>query len=189
MPERPRLDRDRRLLGAIIAGGESRRFGTDKALALLDGRPLMAHVIEALGDATDELVICGRQVEGHRCLDDFPSPGLGPLGGIAAALRVALAQGFDAVLTSACDTPYLPDRLAWRLAGNSPAFIAGQPLLGYWPASLAPELEDYMRNSHDRSMRGWVHSVGAKAVAFEREIPNINRAADLAALQRLELAR
>ena len=174
----------RRLLGAIIAGGRSRRFGTDKAVALLDGRPLMTHVVDALRCETDDLVICGRIVEGYRCLDDVPAPGLGPLGGLAAALRFALAKGFGAVMTSACDTPVLPERLAQRLAGNSPAIVEGQPLLGYWPASLAPALERYLTNSPDRSMYAWVQSVGGRVVAFSQVIPNINSRADLAALQR-----
>ena len=189
MAEPSPFKRERHLLGAIIAGGGSRRFGSDKALALLDGRPLLAHVVEALRSETDDLVICGRNVEGHICLDDYPAPGLGPLGGIAAALRHASERGYDAVLTSACDTPFLPDRLARRLAGEAPAFIAGQPLLGYWPASLASEIERYLQRSPDRSMRGWAQAVGAKAVAFERDIPNINHVADLAALQQLHPAR
>src|SRR3546814_6935480 len=37
-----------KLLGALIAGGQSRRFGSDKALAVIEGKPLLNHVIDAL---------------------------------------------------------------------------------------------------------------------------------------------
>ncbi len=50
-----------RLLGAVLAGGQSRRFGSDKALALLDGRPLIAHVIAALAAQTEAVIVCGKE--------------------------------------------------------------------------------------------------------------------------------
>ena len=42
-----------KLLGAILAGGRSSRFGSDKAFALLNGKPLIDHVIAALAAQTD----------------------------------------------------------------------------------------------------------------------------------------
>ena len=40
----------------ILAGGTSRRFGSDKALAVLDGKPLLSHVLERLSDQTSGLI-------------------------------------------------------------------------------------------------------------------------------------
>jgi len=61
-----------KILGAVIAGGRSRRFGGDKALALFEGRKLLDHVIDGLGKQSDSLVICGRVVPGQDCIADRP---------------------------------------------------------------------------------------------------------------------
>ena len=50
-----------RLLGVVLAGGQSRRFGRDKALALLDGRPLIDHALAALVGC-DALAVAGRAI-------------------------------------------------------------------------------------------------------------------------------
>ena len=178
MPLEPKM----RILGAIIAGGRSSRFGSDKAEALLAGRSLLVHAIGGLARQVDELVVCGRDLPCHTCLSDRPRHGLGPLGGIAAALHYAAANGFDGVLTSACDTPYVPADLAQRLAGREAAVVVGQPLFGYWPASLSAELDSFLVDTDGRSMGEWAVWAGARRERYAVEIPNINTAADLTAL-------
>jgi molybdopterin-guanine dinucleotide biosynthesis protein A len=46
-----------RIAGLILAGGESRRMGTDKALVTLSGRPMIEHVIARLGPQVEALAI------------------------------------------------------------------------------------------------------------------------------------
>src|SRR3546814_15692547 len=87
-----------KVLGAILAGGASRRFGSDKAEALIDGEPMLFHVAHRLAAQTDGLVICGRSWGSLRPVADRPRPGMGPLGGLAGALRHAGDPGFDLVL-------------------------------------------------------------------------------------------
>ena len=111
-----------KLLGALIAGGQSRRFGSDKALALIAGRPLLAHVIEGLEQQVDEVVVCGRQWPGLTSLPDRPATDQGPLGGICAALHHARDNGFDAVLTAGCDTLPVPGALA-ELLDDRPGVV------------------------------------------------------------------
>lgn len=174
-----------RLLGAILAGGQSRRFGSDKALALLDGRPLIAHVIERLARQVDELVLVGRPYAAWHVVADYPSMGLGPLGGLCGALRFAQEAGFDGILSSGCDLPQLPPDLRMRLVGVRPAVIAGQPLVGYWPSQLADRLIAHLSASQDNlSMRRWIEISGAETRAGV-PMPNINTPADLAVLERL----
>ena len=98
-----------RVLGAILAGGQARRFGSDKALALLAGRALIDHVAAALGPQVEALVVCGREHQGSTSVPDRPAAGLGPLGGLAGALHYAREHGYDAVVSAPCDTPLLPD--------------------------------------------------------------------------------
>jgi len=172
-----------RILGAIIAGGRSRRFGSDKALAELDGRTLLDHVISGLAPQTAALVICGREIPGRTCLPDRPRPGLGPLGGLSAALHFAAARGFDAVLTSACDTPQVPTALADTVAGDFPVIVADQPLFGYWPTGLASEIDFYLAAGSSLAVSHWADWAGARHVRLPEEIANINTPADLTALR------
>ncbi|WP_076069353.1 molybdenum cofactor guanylyltransferase [Sphingomonas montana] len=176
-----------RTLGAIFAGGAGRRFGSDKALALLDGRPLLAHVADRLGSQCAAVVVIGRDWPGLPGVADRPAPGLGPLGGLAGALCHARDHGFDRVLTSGCDLPDLPRDLAVRL-GDAPAVVAGQPLLGLWGATLADRAVAWATTSSDRSMRAWIAETDARRVTLDTEIANINRVEDLEALERAHCA-
>ncbi|MFN4095759.1 MAG: molybdenum cofactor guanylyltransferase [Sphingomonas sp.] len=152
-----------RLLGAIIAGGASRRFGSDKALAQVEGRSLLDHARAALAPQIDDLVLCGREVAGMRCLPDRPRPGLGPLGGIAAALADGQARGFDAILTIPVDVFPLPGDLVVRLSGAGPAVLDTQYLIGLWPAALVTQLDAHLAAGHC-SLRSWMEATAARRV-------------------------
>ena len=167
-----------KLLGAVLAGGQSRRFGSDKALAVLGGKTLIEHAIAALAAQTDAVIVCGR--EWTDWVADRPAPDLGPLGGINAALHCAAKRGFDAVLTVPCDAPLLPADLAERMAATgAPAFVEDMPVIGLWPAALAASLDAHLAQSADRSVRGWARQAGARPHALDKSIPNVNSLADL----------
>jgi molybdopterin-guanine dinucleotide biosynthesis protein A len=94
-----------RPLGAILAGGAGRRMGADKALAELEGLPMIAHVAAALEAARCDVVAVGRTepVAGIRALPD-DAGGQGPAAGLLTALRIA--SGRPVVLV-ATDQPML----------------------------------------------------------------------------------
>lgn len=87
-------------------------------------------------------------------IPDVPGPGLGPLGGMAAALSYASQDGFDAVLTVPVDTYPLPMDLS-ALLGAGPVSFADQFLIGLWPASLYTILHAHLVSGH-RSVRSWI---------------------------------
>lgn len=170
-----------RVLGAVLAGGASRRFGSDKALALHDGRALIDHAIARLSEVADAVVVSGGSRPGYTSVPDEPAPGLGPLGGLCGAMTHAAANGFDAVLTIPCDTPDLPvEALRALVETNRAAHLADLPVAGYWPIALHADLIDQLSRD-DRSMRGWARRCGAIGVAAP-PIANINRPSDLARL-------
>jgi molybdopterin-guanine dinucleotide biosynthesis protein A len=172
-----------RLLGAVLAGGRSSRFGSDKALAEWNGRPLLAHAAEALAAQCETVIVCGREWPGLVSLPDRPEPDLGPLGGLNAALRHALVNGFDAVLSVGCDTPVLPTDLAARLSAvGEAAYLEGMPVIGRWPARLAAALDKHLTESDDRSMRAWGRVALAVAVEIGQPLANVNRPEDLDAI-------
>lgn len=172
-----------KILGAILAGGAARRFGSDKAEALIGGKPMLAHVAERLTVQTDALVICGREWDGLVTVPDRPKAGLGPLGGLAGALHYAAANGFEAVLSTGCDLPDLPLNLMEQLSPAS-AVIKGQPLLGLWNADLTSALDTYLGEADDFSLKAWIRRAGARRVEINRTVSNINTPGDLEAFMR-----
>jgi molybdopterin-guanine dinucleotide biosynthesis protein A len=167
------------ILGAIFAGGAARRFGADKAMAQIDGKPMIGHVAARLRPQCDALVIVGRDWPGFVTVPDRPAPGLGPLGALAGALAYAQANGHELVLTSGCDLPDLPRDLAARLA-PAPAVVAGQPLLGLWRSADADALSAWLERGEDRAMRSWIAAKAARLVELAAPPTNINTPAELA---------
>ena len=165
------------VLGAVLAGGRSRRFGSDKALALLDGAALVDRVIEALRPQVDAVVVVGRTGG----IADRPAPDLGPLGGLNAALHHARNEGHEWVVSLPCDAPMIPADLVERLRGDGPRFCASMPVIGWWPARRADRLDGHLASSDDRSMRAWARAVGAAPVDLG-VIANVNTPDDLARL-------
>ncbi|MEH3160410.1 MAG: molybdenum cofactor guanylyltransferase [Sphingomonas taxi] len=167
------------ILGAILAGGQARRFGSDKALVYVAGKRMVDRVAGQLARQCDVVILCGRQLAGFRSVPDRPAPDLGPLGGIAAALRVAADEGFAQVLTVPCDVPDVPGDLLARL-GEAPAYARDCPVIGLWPAALADRIDAFLAESDDRSLRAWARACGARATPA-LGLANINRPEDLAA--------
>ena len=169
------------ILGAILAGGQSRRFGSDKALAQFQGKQLFDHAADSLRPHVTALVAVGRDWPGLVRVDDYPLPGLGPLGGLCGALRYAEANGFDAVLTSSCDVLGLTDAMIAALMPG-PAIVATHPVVGRWPAALAGRLEEWLAANSRHAVFGFADHVSARRMALDVPLRNINTPEDLAAL-------
>lgn len=172
------------ILGAVLAGGSATRFGSDKALALLDREPLIDHAARSLAPYCTTVVIVGRDHGSVLSIPDLPVAGLGPLGGIAGALAYAADHGFDAVLTTACDTPFLPDAIVPALRQAAPAHAAEAPTVGLWPTRLATPLLTHLVSDGPRAIRRWATSVGATPVLPGITLSNVNTPEDLARLVR-----
>jgi molybdopterin-guanine dinucleotide biosynthesis protein A len=125
-------------LGAILAGGASRRFGSPKALAPVGGVPVVERVRRALLGATPDVVLIANDPSLFAGLAPAlpvrgdPVPGAGPLGGILAALRWAEEEGRPGALCFACDLPFVPASLARHLAaagqgGEADAVVPESP--------------------------------------------------------------
>lgn len=98
--------------GFILAGGESRRMGVNKARLLVEGVPMIERVLRTLSAVTDDVSIVTNTPEAYLMLG-FPllgdlrrdaSRGAGPLAGIEAALS-ATTRSFSLIV--ACDLPFL----------------------------------------------------------------------------------
>lgn len=167
-----------RKLGAILAGGKSTRFGSDKAAAMLNGRPLIDHVAEALSAQVDAVIICGRVWPGMQCMADRPHADMGPLGGLNAALHFARDNGFGHVLSAGCDMLPIPKMPAPEDPEKA-CFVDGHYLFGLWPVSLAATLDRHLDQQSNHSMRHWVDTIAAQAVPATSVHANFNTPADL----------
>ena len=92
--------------GAILAGGQARRFGgRDKGSLVVEGQSILERQLAVLAALTDDILVVGAPDAPYpaRPVPDLV-PGCGPLGGLHAALD--RARG-DATIVIACDMPYL----------------------------------------------------------------------------------
>lgn len=169
------------ILGCVLAGGQSSRFGSDKALAELTGRTLLSRAVETLSGWCEQVVVVGRGEAPAPTLPDWPRAGMGPLGGIAAALHLAADEGYAAVLTCGVDAPLLPDNLP-ALLNPAPAYLAAQPVIGLWPASAVPAIETILHGPGKHSMRAFAEALGARPVELAVAPANINTPVDLQAM-------
>jgi molybdopterin-guanine dinucleotide biosynthesis protein A len=108
-----------RVLGAILAGGQSRRFGSPKALACFAGERLVDRVTRVLRSTTDELVVIANDPAlaaaiGLPWRADVLA-GIGGLAGVHAALQEAAARGCAGALVVAADMPLLSSPLLAHL--------------------------------------------------------------------------
>ena len=157
-----------KILGAIIAGGASTRFGSDKAAALLHGRALLDHVVADMKCHVDALVVVGRAWPGLLQVEDKPAPGLGPLGGLYGALDYAQINGFDAVLSTGCDV--LPVAASLEIG----QVVDGHYLMGLWPTRLAEPLLNHLKCGSDLSIRHWIDICGMQLVKADQIYYNFN---------------
>lgn len=153
------------VIGAILCGGRSSRFGTDKALADVGGRPMAASIVEALrAGGADPVIAVGGTAGARLAIPTVPdrSPGQGPLAALATTLTWARA---GLVVVTACDLPLLtasevaalieaagPDRAAVATVDGMP-----QPALTCWPAGFGPAIVAMV----ERGERQWRRSLEA----------------------------
>ena len=180
MQERPEMEKPspRDLLGVVLAGGQSRRFGGDKALFPLEGRAMAAWALLALEPWTSEQVVITNQERVAEDLGVQGRPdriqGLGPVGGLYSALTWAEEKGRDGVFLLACDLPLVSSELVGRIirrwgAGppavvpESPGPLGFEPLCGGYGVGGLPSLEKLLSTSK-RSMEDALLAMGGHRI-------------------------
>jgi len=95
-----------RIAAVVLAGGESRRFGTDKLAAVVDGLPLLDRAVEALPTEVT-LIVVGpeRPLRRPATFVREDPPGGGPAAALVAGLCRVLQTPVDAVLVFPADAP------------------------------------------------------------------------------------
>jgi molybdopterin-guanine dinucleotide biosynthesis protein A len=186
--------------GFVLAGGQSSRMGTDKALLDLNGRTLLERAMDTLSKVAGGVWILGSRERfeafGNVIEDEFP--GHGPLGGIHAALR-ASHQGLNVIL--AVDMPFVEVQFLEYLAEQAVRSAAAvtipragggwQPLCAVYRRAFAEVAEPALRAGRNKidplfgkvSLRT-VEEVEMKQQGFALEMfRNLNTPEDMSAAQ------
>ncbi len=104
--------------GVVLAGGESRRMGKNKAFLEMDGKTLLERSLEVLDDVCEEVLISCRDyyMYDHYGFETVPDliKGQGPMGGLYAVLQQAK---YDYLFIVACDMPFLSGKAIKYLYG------------------------------------------------------------------------
>lgn len=144
----------------ILAGGESRRMGQDKANLLLGERTLLQSVVATLQPLFTEVIVNVRQLRHEIDLPqvcDDPSH-IGPLAGLVAGLERINTPWLFAL---ACDMPFITpaviEYLALKRADCQAVvpMVSGypQPLAAFYAASCLPVARDCFNGSGKHSLR------------------------------------
>ncbi len=169
---------DPRPLGAILAGGQSRRYGAPKALAGVGGQRIVDRVLAALRTVAVDPVLIANDASLFSDLGLPTRPdvrqGLGVLGGILTALHWAHEEGRPGILAVACDMPFLSPALLGRLLAEAPGndIVAAEsggrrgvePLCAYYGVGCIPAIEAELQ-------RGERHIVGFYDDVRVRRVP------------------
>ena len=187
------------ILGVVLAGGKSRRFGRDKSQVKLKNILLIDYILREIVDEFKEtLIVANEEIDFMKSKNisvtkDYKS-GLGPLGGVLTAMKWIKENNKDYqwVSTFPADTPFfkkqiLEDFLKKIKPEESKLFFiksnnTRHNIFGLWSVDLIDKLEEDLENG-DRKVENWANSVGVKIVNmnFEKNDPffNINTKEDL----------
>lgn len=119
---------------ALLAGGQSRRMGQDKAFLPVGGRSVIERVLERILPLSDDVILVTNTPDkyrylGYRMVGDV-YPGKGALGGIYTAIQAA---GYPHCLVVACDMPFLNTDLLRYLASLAADFDVVVPRVEKFP--------------------------------------------------------
>ncbi|QYF87379.1 molybdenum cofactor guanylyltransferase [Brevundimonas sp. PAMC22021] len=146
------------IVGLLLAGGRSSRFGSEKAVFDLGSGLMMDGPLSALGSVCAATAVSARpgsgaqaqaDMRGLPCLHDRPDDPEGPLAGFRVGLEWASAQGAAWLMTAPCDSPRISARDTHALleavrsgAGAAVALSPRglEPLLAIWPASRSLDI-------------------------------------------------
>ncbi len=156
----------RNVLGAIIAGGASSRYGSPKALARVGGIPIVERVRRVMTSVVPDVVMIANHNEIARAVKlpwrSDTIPGAGALGGIYTALLWAAERGSPGILAAACDMPFLSTCVLEEIMeaaaegdadmvspeGGVPREI--EPLCAFYGASCLPSIREALQRGDHR---------------------------------------
>ena len=188
-----------KILGVVLAGGKSLRFGEDKSQVKLNNKSLIDHILsEILTEFKELLIVSNNSIKFNKSekisiISDFKN-NLGPLGGVLTAMKWIKDNNKDYqwISTFPTDTPFFKNQILKdfhdkiNLKNGKLFFIKSNNtrhnIFGLWSIDLADKLEKDLEKG-DRKVEDWANKVGVNIIdmQLEKNDPffNINTKEDL----------
>ena len=171
------------ILGTVLAGGKSQRFGEDKSQVNLGGKLLINYILDEIIDQFNEILIVSnnnikfKKSEKIVLIKDTKKD-LGPLGGVLSSMKWVKKnnKNFKWISTFPTDTPFFKKEIFQDFI-NKINFNDGKlffiksnnkrhNIFGIWSIDLLDKLEKDLNNG-DRKVELWANSVGVKIINME----------------------
>ena len=188
------------ILGIILAGGKSSRFGKDKSTTKLGNKTLLDHTVSKLENEFNEILVISNNEELNfknskiHILKDCIEGQLGPLVGILTAMKWVLKnkKNYKWIASFPCDTPFfnakLVNDLKTKTIKTSKKLIflnsdnKRHNIFGLWSIDLIETLEEDLKNGV-RKVEKWADKIGYESMNISSEefdmFLNINTKEDL----------
>jgi len=180
-----------KIVGVILSGGHSRRFGEPKAFAKNNGIPFYQCSIKAMAPKVDELVLVTnnelilkfrKEPISFQIFTDHPTYyGQGPLAGIWTTMEYVKAEWYCVL---PIDVPMITSDIIGELIKylhtdlNTEAVIPCvdgklQPLIAIYHSSVKDKIKLQL-DENRRSLHGLLEKLDYKLIPFESDLPFIN---------------
>jgi molybdopterin-guanine dinucleotide biosynthesis protein A len=187
------------ILGVVLAGGKSQRFGEDKSQVKLGDKLLIDYILSEIIDEFNEVLVVSnnlinfKESEKISLIEDFKKD-LGPLGGVLTAMKWVKDNNKDYqwISTFPVDTPFFKNQILKdflnkiNIEEGKLFFIKSNNtrhnIFGLWSIDLMDKLEEDL-DKGERKVEVWANIIGVKNIdmKFENIDPffNINTKEDL----------
>ena len=188
------------ILGIILAGGKSSRFGEDKSTTKLGNKTLLDHTVSKIENEFTEILVISKNKELNfknnkiHIVEDCIEGQLGPLVGILTAMKWVRKnnKNYKWIASFPCDTPFFDikfiSELKIKVKETSKKLIflnsdkKRHNIFGLWSLDLIEILEKDIKNSF-RKVELWADKVGYENININEEkfdrFLNINTKKDL----------
>ena len=195
--------KEHNILGVILAGGKSSRFGSNKSLSKLANYKLIEHVINKIDAYFSEILVVSNdsslKIKNQKIqiIKDCIKGYLGPLVGVLSAIKYAnsFKNKYKWIVTFPCDTPFFNKMIIEKMIEKSISakekiYLVKDKkqrhnIFGLWSTSLESILEEDLNNNF-RKVDLWADKIGCNFI--EKDIQNENEFLNINTKEDLELA-
>jgi molybdenum cofactor guanylyltransferase len=173
--------KENNILGVVLAGGKSKRFGEDKNLVKLGEKTLLEHVLSKISNKFDEILVVSSHNQEIKklknvtviqdCFDDF-----GPLVGVLSSMKWVKGnqKQYKWIATFPSDTPFFEtsiiEEYKKKINSNDSSlyFVKSNNkrhnIFGLWSVDLLETLENDLIKNNFRKVEEWANKIGVKTI-------------------------